>query len=646
MSLNKFIPKSSKSFSFNLKRLSEGNNKIKIKYLDKSNNYCSKNTNLNNANSFINKKQPKYRNFAILLNKNHKYKSYIYPKFNSIIKDKNIVNIQSDSNSLSLYKTKSNSYFDYKKKLVNKDKNSIGNYFKNDSMIKNYNTNINIEKFKNRIKNEIGNSFSPKNRIKAMKIYEILEFSDFHNTSNTNNLSYLKKKNIKNHFKKLINKKPVKYNNFFNSNLYNKNINILEYNSTKKKEIKPIDSLLEINNLKIQDKNNNYLENNTNKNNDRNIFNKKNKKLIKSFSQCYYPNTNIIKNNVEDLGNNINNNEKGIVKINQEDFIITNGNEHNNSTVKTQINNLSNNEIQQGKMNETNNKTANPYISNYLNKYRGDQKRIMEECIRKLNYNYSDDNFNYNYQVNYNDFSSFGTSNTINKLKETINPQINNETNVKHNNNSLNCQIINNNYLNDSNYFKVKDEENKENSNINTDENSNEEKNIIKNEKPKNNYINQKKYKDIFSKAQLINFKKQNKKNIEINLNYPDENIDFNKFFNKDNNNYLSQDNNNTKSYFNNRKNNLTTKFKNTKNNSKNLLNNIPRHEYKKDNKNKYSNNIQKFVNQKKNNNVTNLHKKLSKTKFNFMNKKISVMPPNDYDREIITNVIKDLYYL
>ena len=649
MSLNKLIPKSSKSFSLNFKRLSE--DKIKINYLDKPKNYFSKNISMNTANSFFKKKQPIYRNFELLLNKNNKHKSFICPKFNSIVRDKNVIKIQSDSTSLSLYKTKSNSYFDYKKKLFNQDENRVNNYFQKDSMIKKYNTNINIDKYRSKIKKELGCSFSPKNRIKAMEIYEILEFSDYQNSTNSNNLNYLKRKSLKNN---KLRKKPVKYNNFINNaKSNNKNISILKYNNINKKEIRPINSLFETNNLENQDKIDNYPENNKNEENNKSIYNKKNKKIFKSFSQSYFPK----KNNNEEINKNedINNNENEILNTNNEDFyVITNSSEKNSQTLKIPTHNLFNNEIPKGKINENNNKTIKPSINNYLNKYRGDQKRIMEECINNLNFNYSDDNYNYNYQINYNDCNTFGSinkSNKYNEEKEPINQNINNE--IEKNtyiNNSINQQMINNNNNNNnSNNFKLDGEENKENINIiNTIENNNEENIIPNNEKlNKNNNLNNKKYKDIFSNAQLINFQKHNKKKIKINLDYSDENIDFNQLYNKDN--YLSYDNNNklhnTKSYFNNTKNNLTTKLiKNGAHNPKYSSNRINRYEDIKNNKNKYSQNIQKFLNQKKKINVHNLHKKLSKVKFNFMNKQISVMPPNDYDREIITNVINDLY--
>ena len=267
---------------------------------------------------------------------------------------------------------------------------------------------------------------------------------------------------------------------------------------------------------------------------------------------------------------------------------------------------------------ENNNIKLNKNLINYLNRYKGNQKKIMEECLINLNFNYADDNYNYNYQINYNNLDNYNNNRNNNINIDQIDEK----------------KIINDNNLNNnSNYIKTINQDNKENI-YNINDNDNDNNNKIKKD---------------FSNYKKINFQKNNKnKNIEINLFNPDEDI---KYINKKAYFPLSNKKNR---YYKNKSllfegnENTSTLIQKPKTKLELLLTKIPRHHrYENLNEktiNKYSINIPKFFNYKKKINTNNFNKELSISRFPSKNKNSAIMPPNNYNSQFIKKVFKSFY--
>ena len=131
-------------------------------------------------------------------------------------------------------------------------------------------------------------------------------------------------------------------------------------------------------------------------------------------------------------------------------------NDLNHKTQQFQNNNNQNNNKEKIKYINDNNNELFESISYYLNKYRGNEKKVMEECINKLNFNYIDNNYNYNYQINYNDLEIDNinlkndlNNSVINKKKE------NKKFNLYINSNIDDKTIIYKNQKN-NNYYRLK----------------------------------------------------------------------------------------------------------------------------------------------------------------------------------------------
>ena len=607
MSLNNYRHIQLNSLLTNLKKNKENNqqlkhlNEPKTRLVRSKSLFCPTNT-YNISNKLIN------NDFSLLFEKNN-----LSCKYNSIIK--NINNIKSTTSKLN--NSNNTLYFDYKKtSAVKHNKNRYKYLFKNKYYYKiNYLNKNNFndrEKYNNLI---INDRFTPKNKLKVIKIYKTLESSKSHYPINStysynvkeyngfnnkldcnNEYFYDDNKTCKMKINSFINRnnttnKSNKNKNYFDKNNHKYRINLLlkKYNSIKKETN---ENCLDINSIK----NNNVCEN------DNDLI--KNKTIVKSYSDNYLK---------IDKKDNINNN--------------TFNNEQNNKELK-KIDNSYKNIIKEN--------ILKPNIENYLNKYKGNQKIIMAECINKLNYNYSDDNYNYNYQINYNDIE---TNNNYQKNNNILQPILYNniqENQLENNHEDLVCeQNINSQNIN--NYENNKEKINKDNikNNILTDE-------IINNNDIENNFskIMMKMKKSSLDEKDktLINSQKyNNRKKINFNLKYPDENINY---VNRTIYLKLPEKNINNKYhpksiFFGDNENPKYTKlFKKSKTKLELLLNKIPKHEYIKGNEKENDRlNIPKFLNQRKitNTRYTNKDSNESKLiKYINNNKNNRIMPPND----------------
>ena len=437
MSLNKQKLKLRKFNSFNLKDTNKENNKMKFKYLEESFNNIFRNNRMKNPINTLLLKTKSFKSHQILKN-NSISNSNIY-KFKSIIKEKNEINKKYNLSNLPsyLHKTKTSSYFSLNKKLINLDKkiekNHINlfkefkngrNYEKYKQIIKNNNSisntnNINKEKYiyKKYLKKKLNNILSPSIKSKIFNIYKTLDNFDNSKTS----LSF---DQFKSH----------KYNNIKISNYYDNIKNL----SKKKYFNKKFNKLIKCN---INDFSLNSSNKKNNKNKIKNSLSDKFslKKQIKK-QKNIYSYINKIKNNKNEITNfneQINKEEKEYNKI------INNNSKMNNNKIIIDNNNINDNEIIQSSVydKKVNNKKVeinvdinkenklNLRVNNYLNKYKGNQKKIMKEIISKLNFNYSDDNYNYNYMINYNNEDIYNKNMKIKDENKDYNDIINSDYN-------------------------------------------------------------------------------------------------------------------------------------------------------------------------------------------------------------------------
>ena len=586
----KYCPIRSNSFisKFTLKKL----NDHKKLYLDDFQSHLITNKNLfNHKVTFV---RPKNIKHISLLTNN--YNNNIYDKINSIVKKENKINIR--ENKVIIDSSNNSILFEYNKKANKPNLNRYRYlfqdkyYYKLDYLDKkNYNdNNINYT-------NILNEKFTPKNKLKAINIFRTLESSDSPLVKNLNTTYNRKEYNKFNNQQKTINDSNLKINYFTSNNSMNRINNRNNY--INKDGIK---SLMERYNSHTEVINRNFEEVDTNSNSIENKNENKadlinNKIIIKSLSENF-----LGKHNVHSNKNlKINNSEKNNIEL--------------NIKIEDNVNN---------DINEKNCKKVN--FDSYLNKFKGNQKKIMEECINKLNYNYCNDNYNYNYEINYNNRENFN-----NERKENdINGQINIENQINNDNDF--SDIINKSNI-------VNNEDNKDNiiinikNNLNKDENLNN--NIIFEKDFTENKIKEKRFtydkKDL--KYLIKSSKNENRKSIDYNLIYPDENINsinrttFFHFKEKNKNDLyfpiLNDDNKRSK---------YTKLIKKSQQKLDLLLNKIPKHEYTRENiKDKYSLNISKFINGKKRISI-NIGKESNGSKlikYLKKNKKNIIMPPN-----------------
>ena len=507
----------------------------------------------------------------------------------STIQSKSEIRYPSNMKSNSIFRTKHNIIY---RNNIYSQINTLEN--KTNSSRLSYDT-INQ---KNYTKNLIG--FSPKNRYKLMEIYNKLH--------SIKTPCLTKESNSKKTFK------------FFKSDHFHKIIN-----SDLNNDYYNIDKSINNNKLKNNKKNNKIKDNNI---------------IGKSKIDSYkIQNVNSLKFSKINKENIINNNitlkekedEIDLKEKNEIEFLSEKKNENiNNHIINGYQNYLKTNtpekndvKINNTEYNKDDNKKVNEIINKIKEKDKNDNQEnlnkyykanIMENCLNKLFFDYSDGNYTYANNYNYPNDENINENIIINKEKlvkkvENIKPKfetdylINDEKNI--NKNNFNQKLIENNFNEKVNL------ENKEN--INT-ENINIDKDIIlslddEEIDSKNNQKNLNQ--NLLNKLKKINF----------NLNYLYENKNFVniQLLHENPKKNPKQLINSKNDYFRNSK-----LIKKSKTNLKFLSDNIPKHENIKDIK--YFSNSHSIENNK-------IYKQnFRKNKiFEYINKNSAIMPPNNY---------------
>ena len=507
----------------------------------------------------------------------------------STIQSKSEIRYPSNMKSNSIFRTKHNIIY---RNNIYSQINTLEN--KTNSSRLSYDT-INQ---KNYTKNLIG--FSPKNRYKLMEIYNKLHSIKTPCLTKESNSKKTFKFFKSDHFHKII-------NSDLNNDYYNidKSINNNKLKNNKKNnKIKDnniigkskIDSykIQNVNSLKFSKINKeNIINNNITLKEKEDEINLKEKNEIEFLSEK--KNENINNHIINDYQNYLKTNtpEKNDVKINNTEY-----NKDDNKKVNEIINKI--------KEKDKNDNQEN------LNKYY--KANIMENCLNKLFFDYSDGNYTYANNYNYTNDENINENIIINKEKlvkkvENIKPKfetdylINDEKNI--NKNNFNQKLIENNFNEKVNL------ENKEN--INT-ENINIDKDIIlslddEEIDSKNNQKNLNQ--NLLNKLKKINF----------NLNYLYENKNFVniQLLHENPKRNPKQLINSKNDFFRNSK-----LIKKSKTNLKFLSDNIPKHENIKNEK--YFSNSHSIENNK------NYKQNFRKNKiFEYINKNSAIMPPNNY---------------
>ena len=507
----------------------------------------------------------------------------------STIQSKSEIRYPSNMKSNSIFRTKHNIIY---RNNIYSQINTLEN--KTNSSRLSYDT-INQ---KNYTKNLIG--FSPKNRYKLMEIYNKLHSIKTPCLTKESNSKKTFKFFKSDHFHKIINSELNKdYYNIDKSINNNKLKNNKKNNKIKDNNIigkSKIDSykIQNVNSLKFSKINKeNIINNNITLKEKEDEIVLKEKNEIEFLSEK--KNENINNHIINDYQNYLKTNtpEKNDIKINNTEY-----NKDDNKKVNEIINKI--------KEKDKNDNQEN------LNKYY--KANIMENCLNKLFFDYSDGNYTYANNYNYTNDENINENIIINKEKlvkkvENIKPKfetdyvINDEKNI--NKNNFNQKLIENNFSEKVNL------ENKEN--INT-ENINIDKDIIlslddEEIDSKNNQKNLNQ--NLLNKLKKINF----------NLNYLYENKNFVniQLLHENPKKNPKQLINSKNDFFRNSK-----LIKKSKTNLKFLSDNIPKHENIKNEK--YFSNSHSIENNK-------IYKQnFRKNKiFEYINKNSAIMPPNNY---------------
>ena len=617
MSLNLHKAKTINNFLSKLKRPKKifNNNENSSRVVHK--NYIKKEGLLDCLNSFLTPRRPYLIKQNLLNIKNKNSKNYL-----RTIQSKN--EFKSPSNITTINKSKSKTIIDSYHKIL----------FRNNPRIINQ---INSLKYKNNLKNLFFNSnnndknnypdrmgsFSPRNRFRLMKIYETLKFIKTPcTTKETNKEIIYNKEKLNNELNSDLTKEQFFYKKEKN-NKYNKkeikfykiqNVNSLQFLKIKREKIK-----------------NNY------------IISKGRKETESDFKEdninfMIFSGINKDQEKKEILNNDDENNLQEIIYSDDNSLNLNDNIKEENKNENKEIFYINKNVINADKLENSNN-------YNKIN--------IMENCLNKLYFDYSDGN--YTNSNNYKYLNSESQESNIIINKKIINKKFENiGKNIK-NNEVINEPIINDFQLkNNLEPLKKEKDFSKENKNglnkianknpnqlrpmdsIEDKENINTE-NIIKttdiilsldNETftDKNNISNIKKGSNTKKREEFIyDNNKQDKlneiKKINLNLNYLYENKNYLNI------QLLSDRTNDIK----NRKKILSTNknfyrhsklIKVPKNNLELLLDKIPKHE--KDNT---------FLNTHSAKPNKNNYKNLRKSKIiEFINKNSAIMPPNDYN--------------
>ena len=507
----------------------------------------------------------------------------------STIQSKSEIRYPSNMKSNSIFRTKHNIIY---RNNIYSQINTLEN--KTNSSRLSYDT-INQ---KNYTKNLIG--FSPKNRYKLMEIYNKLHSIKTPCLTKESNSKKTFKFFKSDHFHKII-------NSDLNNDYYNidKSINNNKLKNNKK------NNKIKDNNIIGKSKIDSYKIQNVNSLK----FSKINKENIINNNITLKEKEDEIdlkeKNEIEFLSEKKNENINNHIINGYQNYIKTNTSEKND----VKINNTEYNKDDNKKVNEIINKIKekdkNDNQEN-LNKYY--KANIMENCLNKLFFDYSDGNYTYANNYNYTNDENINENIIINKEKlvkkvENIKPKfetdylINDEKNI--NKNNFNQKLIENNFSEKVNL------ENKEN--INT-ENINIDKDIILSldDEEIDSKNNQKKLnQNLLNKLKKINF----------NLNYLYENKNFVniQLLHENPKKNPKQLINSKNDFFRNSK-----LIKKSKTNLKFLSDNIPKHENIKGEK--YFSNSHSIENNK-------IYKQnFRKNKiFEYINKNSAIMPPNNY---------------
>ena len=573
------------------------------------NNFLEK---VKNFHKIINNKQKSIKEISKKFRKNEDMleylQSFLTPRRPSLvkqsyfyIKNKNnnnhISTIQSKSEIRYPSNMKSNSIFRTKHNIIYRNNiysqiNTLEN--KTNSSRLSYDT-INQ---KNYTKNLIG--FSPKNRYKLMEIYNKLHSIKTPCLTKESNSKKTFKFFKSDHFHKII-------NSDLNNDYYNidKSINNNKLKNNKKNNKIKDSNIIgksKIDNYKIQNVNSLKFSRINKENIINNNITLKEKEDEIDLKE---------KNEIEFLSEKKNENINNHIINGYQNYLKTNTPEKNdvkiNNTECYKDDNKKVNEI----INKIKEKDKNDNQEN-LNKYY--KANIMENCLNKLFFDYSDGNYTYANNYNYTNDENINENIIINKEKlvkkvENIKPKfetdylINDEKNI--NKNNFNQKLIENNFNEKVNL------ENKEN--INT-ENINIDKDIIlslddEEIDSKNNQKNLNQ--NLLNKLKKINF----------NLNYLYENKNFVniQLLHENPKKNPKQLINSKNDYFRNSK-----LIKKSKTNLKFLSDNIPKHENIKGEK--YFSNSHSIENNK-------IYKQnFRKNKiFEYINKNSAIMPPNNY---------------
>ena len=507
----------------------------------------------------------------------------------STIQSKSEIRYPSNMKSNSIFRTKHNIIY---RNNIYSQINTLEN--KTNSSRLSYDT-INQ---KNYTKNLIG--FSPKNRYKLMEIYNKLHSIKTPCLTKESNSKKTFKFFKSDHFHKII-------NSDLNNDYYNidKSINNNKLKNNKKNnKIKDSNIIgkIKIDNYKIQNVNSLKFSRINKENIINNNITLKEKEDEIDLKE---------KNEIEFLSEKKNENINNHIINGYQNYLKTNTPEKNdvkiNNTECYKDDNKKVNEI----INKIKEKDKNDNQEN-LNKYY--KANIMENCLNKLFFDYSDGNYTYANNYNYTNDENINENIIINKEKlvkkvENIKPKfetdylINDEKNI--NKNNFNQKLIENNFNEKVNL------ENKEN--INT-ENINIDKDIILSldDEEIDSKNNQKKLnQNLLNKLKKINF----------NLNYLYENKNFVniQLLHENPKKNPKQLINSKNDFFRNSK-----LIKKSKTNLKFLSDNIPKHENIKDIK--YFSNSHSIENNK-------IYKQnFRKNKiFEYINKNSAIMPPNNY---------------
>ena len=552
--------------------------------------------------SFLTPRRPILIKQNFLLTKNKINKNYL-----STIQTKNDVRSPSNNSKINKSNSIDKSIFDSNSNIIYRNSNRINqiNSLKYKINLKQiFSSTINQNDYSKKF-----SGFSPRNRFRLMKIYQSLKcINPPCITKESNSDSNAKNKHFNSEELNLAQKNESKIENKEKNNKYNikknnnciiENVNSLQILSDKK-------NILKKNNLYLEEKKETETE----------IYNNINK------INNYFSENNIIHENkkekiIDDKKNNI---KMEISPIKNHIVVFDNVKNSKAKTIKKE-NNYKNKEVYKKD------------ILRDFDKY--NKKNIMENCLNKLFFDYSDGNYlnpnNYKYLNDDNEDSNIIIKKEIVNKKEEKDEKL--ELEDKYNNLLDEQTINNNNNLNQipkNSQIKIIDNiENKEN--INTENlKNNKDKLLSSNNENINNSINNIKDKNNQKMKQLIydkicdenNLNEDNKINLNLNYLYENKNyVNIQLLNDPINNNNTTRKKNfpsNTNVF------KPSKLLKKPKTNLELLLDRIPKHDNENEND---LNNIHSMKQSKSN------HKNLRRSKIiEFINKNSAIMPPNDYN--------------